>query len=62
MVKRIGGEARKFRLHLVIATQKPAQKTLPELVDRLVQIAIDCHQRRTRLDQAIKTWLESIES
>ena len=36
--------------------------TLPELVDRLVQIAIDCHQRRTRLDQAIKTWLESIES
>lgn len=36
--------------------------SLSELVDRLVQIAVDRHRRRTRLDRAIKTWLKSIDS
>lgn len=35
---------------------------LPELVDRLVQIAVGRHQRRSQLDEAIKTWLASIAS
>jgi D-alanine-D-alanine ligase len=33
---------------------------LPKLVDRLVQIAIERHRDRTRLDQGIKEFLESL--
>jgi len=35
VVQRVGSEARKFGMHLIISTQKPAQKNLPDLVDRL---------------------------
>ncbi len=33
---------------------------LPELVDRLVRIALDRHRDRRRLDEGIKEFLESL--
>jgi D-alanine-D-alanine ligase len=35
--------------------------SLPELVDRLVAIAIDVHRRRQSLDEGIKDWLGQFE-
>lgn len=34
IAQRIAGEARKFRIHLIVSTQKPQQKNLPDLVDK----------------------------
>jgi len=35
--------------------------SLPELVDRLVEIATSVHRRRRSLDEGIKDWLGQLE-
>ena len=35
--------------------------SLPDLVDRLVTIALSRHERRRQLDDAIKSWLQEID-
>lgn len=35
VIQRVGAEARKFRMNLIVSTQKPQQKNLPDLVDKL---------------------------
>ena len=36
IVRSIAGEARKFGMHLVVSAKKPSQKTLPDLLDKLL--------------------------
>ncbi len=35
-VRSIAGEARKFGMHLIVSAKKPSQKTLPDLLDKLL--------------------------
>jgi hypothetical protein len=35
VIQRVGAEARKFNMNLIVSTQKPQQKNLPDLVDKL---------------------------
>ncbi len=35
IVQRIAAEARKYRMHLIVSTQRPSQKSLPGLVDKV---------------------------